>query len=130
MLRIRPEQMQIFEDLAFDRFKTGLVPHLRRSFPSKTRALDDAALTAWVAATVTRGQARGFESEADLTRWVELCGLFGTAFDKDPMLPWAGEVLAQAEELPADELMDDLWADGQAHRDRTLPPDTELPLPA
>ncbi len=90
-LIIRDSQMKV---LAAGMFERWLVEHVTRCFPQDAAELG-ANLLASIRERLARA-ARYFSSEPDLAAFVDLTFLFGAAFDENPQLPWARQILTAA----------------------------------
>jgi len=74
-------------------FEDELSEHVRHFAPGLSRSLPAASLNAAIRRAVARAQSHGFRTRATIRFYVELAFMFGSDFDTDPMLPWAGAVL-------------------------------------
>ena len=87
---IREERLPLFEAQACDDFQAMLADHVRRTFPDKVGALDDAALNQRITWYLDRAAAIGLTDRKDIADFVEF------AADQDDM---AGP---RSKELPED----------------------------
>ena len=92
MLRIRPEQMKLFEDLALAEFDQGLVLHCRKHFADSCQEMGDEALLEHVHGLRVEAQAAGIERRVDICKYVNLGFVFGSDFAHEQ--DWAKRVLA------------------------------------
>jgi hypothetical protein len=97
VLVIRRAQMEALRRHALEPFQALLTWRLRTSFTAQTQALSDAALEALVWAGIDRANGYGITAEPDVAGFVELMVCHGTDFDRDPAMPWAGEILNSPE---------------------------------
>jgi hypothetical protein len=106
MLRIRAEQMGIFEAERRERFVERAARYLGELGPAGVgpEARRATAATAWDKALLY-----GVHNEHDVLRLVALCHLFGADFDADPARPWVREVLADPARSAA-KRVSTLWA--------------------
>jgi hypothetical protein len=72
-----------------------MADHLREHFPVDAALLGDDGLSRVVWAGIDRVCAHGIDVEGDACRYISLSMALGTAFDVDPLLPWASEILAR-----------------------------------
>lgn len=88
MLVMRQSQMEVFEQVAVQRFEAGLLEHLRTFFPEQAAALGTAQLHRVLRYGLQRAESRGLQTERGLYRYLALMFLLGSAFDEDPQLAW------------------------------------------
>lgn len=96
MLKLRPEQMAVFQPLADKMFITRLCQHLREDYASETvrladgnftvRKLSDDQLQKLAQVGVTRARSHGLEDEASLSAFVALMIGMAPNFDEHPLL--------------------------------------------
>lgn len=79
------------EKRAFARSMHG---HLRGFAPHHAKAMGDAALERTIDLGISRAEGYGLTYRGPVQLYLELMILFGSAFDTDPMIPWAGRILA------------------------------------
>ena len=91
---IRDERLPLFEAQACDDFQAMLADHVRRTFPDKTGALDDAALNQRVAWYLDRATAIGLTDRKDIADFVEF------AADQDDMAGPRSKELPEHAALP------------------------------
>jgi hypothetical protein len=94
MIRVHEKQLGEMErTLGLERFEDEMVVHLHSFAPRHAEVIGDD----WVRRTIRLGieRARAYEvTNPGLLRfYVELMFMFGSMFDTDPLLPWAGAVL-------------------------------------
>jgi hypothetical protein len=125
MLKIRREQMEVFDQSAARSYEAEMVRHLQSFAPRTSEVVGEAALRRVVQLGVERAGTHGFTNRGPVRFYLELMTLFGSDFDTDPQLHWAAAVLtdpapteqmARAERLHAATLayLDDV--DGPRHR--------------
>ncbi len=73
-----------------------IVADLAREFPLHARLLDDARLLEVARRARRAARSHGLESAYAATCFARLSVMLGAAFDQDPLLPWAGEILRDA----------------------------------
>ncbi len=98
MLRLRRDQMQIFEDRMQQLFEERMTTHLKEYFPQETASLTDVDLLQIVRYGVARAGSYGFLSEADVCRYLNLMLTFGRDFDVDSRLDWVQDILQYEDE--------------------------------
>jgi len=93
MLKIREEQLKIFEDAALQAFEDEMVEHSKNFAPHLSATLGDAQLRVAVRHAIAKAREQGFTLRGPIRLWVELTFLFGSGFATDPQYPWITEVL-------------------------------------
>ena len=91
MLTIRDQQLQA---LALETFEPWMVRHLAEFFPEDVAGLTANEISRRIRAAVKQARQYGFVEDSQLCRYVDLTFILGPAFDQDPDLPWAAEILA------------------------------------
>lgn len=99
MLIIRDAQMDLFKRAAMGTFEDEMVTHSREFSPRHCRVIGETNVRSAVGTAIERGMSYGFTQHGPLRLYIELMWMFGSAFDTDPQLPWANEILT-AGELP------------------------------
>jgi hypothetical protein len=112
MLKIRPEQVEVFEAAALKRFEDRMVEHLREFSPKHAQVLDEEQLRSVVRYAIERAESHGLTSERSIRIYTETMLMLGGNFDVDPQYPWAGEILSRTEEdqvTRIDGIFDKAW---------------------
>lgn len=91
MLKLRPDQLQAFEQDLTASFHSRMLVHLRRMFPKRTAAYNEDQLRILVDGGRQRAGRYGLVSERDVCKYIDLMIVFGPAFDREQ--PWAAEIL-------------------------------------
>jgi len=116
MLTIRAQQ---FQALGHSLLETWILGHLTEFFPERICQLAAAEVRDRIRAAVAQARGWGFVSDSQLCRYVDLTFVFGSAFDKDPNLPWAYDILADRRLIDNPEMrMDILYSAAQDHLDQ------------
>ena len=105
MLKIRPEQMEIFKQIEIKNFENRMVKHLRSTFPSQTKMSNDDKLLELIRVGIDRSLKYGITMEWDIRRYLECSVLYGWDFDESPKTKWATDILNDPN-LDAREKMD------------------------
>jgi len=92
-MKIRKEQMEAFRRSAVLRFEDDMVMHLKRFTPTHAELLGESGLRQVVRLGVERAERYGLTNAGPLRFYIEMMFLFGSDFDTDPQLPWAGNTL-------------------------------------
>lgn len=92
MLTITQAQWKAFSRDAKRRFEHRLLLQLHALFPQAASALGE-SLPALIADGIDRAQQLGFESERNVTRFLNLVMEFGPQFHKPGRFPWVDKVL-------------------------------------
>ena len=100
MLKIRPEQVAVFEDHQREKFETRTVAHLREIFPAETAEAEggEEEIRGWIRAGVERAESFGITRERDVTLFIDLDVGISAEFEKRRDMAWAREILE--DELP------------------------------
>jgi|SRR4030042_868798 len=93
MLIIRQEQMEKFSQVMIKHFEDLMVDHLKDFSPEKIQTLGEAAVREVIHYGIVRAKSNDFVTEVHISKYIELMVLLGQDFDKDPDIPWAGEIL-------------------------------------
>ncbi len=97
MLVIRPEQMKAFADAGHRQFAADACHHCRLRHPDICISWDDGELHAIVDNGLRRARSYGFETAADLIRFLDLAMTQGVDFDESD---WAAPILSLRQYLP------------------------------
>lgn len=115
MLTIREEQFQAFAQAIFE---SWMVEHLEKFFHEETADLGAEEIRSRIRAAVKRAHGHGFVRDPQVSRYVDLTFIFGPAFDQDPGLPWAAEILGDQRVTDPAMRMDLLYGAAQDHVER------------
>jgi hypothetical protein len=108
MLVIRNKQLEVFESLAMSQLEEDLVEHLHRAFPVDFELAGVRGVRASVNQAVRQAGEYGLETRGQFCRYVNLAITFGTHFDSDPLLAWAGQTLSDPELADPEERVDEI----------------------
>ncbi len=97
MLKIRPEQLEEFEDEALRRFEDEMVVHSQEFTPRLCEALGEEQLRVALRQAIKRAQSYGFTNRGPIRLYIELMFLCGSDFDTDPQYPAIAEILNASE---------------------------------
>ena len=123
MLRIRKEQYEELGKISLKRFEDSMVEHIKEFFPEKYEALGETVVRNVIEDGVDRAEAHGFETEPDVSMYIDLMLLLGSNFDTDPQLPWAAEILQEEsteDESKEDELTEDESKEDELTEDESI----------
>ena len=93
MLRIRSEQITVFEEAGRRRFNEEMVEHSKNFAPPICEVIGDEQLRVALRSAMTRAENYGFTYRGPIRLFIEMMFLCGSAFDTDPQYPAVGEVL-------------------------------------
>jgi hypothetical protein len=96
MLKIRKDQMAVMDQLALKHFEDQTAEELKQSFPKHARLLGEEKLRQRVREGFARARVYGLSSQNGLRLFVELTFLLGNAFDTDPQVSWAAQILSDS----------------------------------
>ena len=103
MLTLSDRQMRAMETYAL---RQSLLPVLRRHFTEKALELGT-RFPAAVDAALARAAEHGFRENGDLSKYAMLEFALHPAFDRDPAMPWAADILG-AGDIPTPGMRMDL----------------------
>jgi hypothetical protein len=95
MLRIRSEQMEVFQRDAWRRFEDEMVAHGQSFSPLLSAVIGEAQLRIAVRQAIERAGGYGFTNRGPIRLCVELMFLCGSDFATDPMYPQLGAILRE-----------------------------------
>jgi len=102
MLSVRPAQMKVFEQAAWQQFEDEMVVHCKKS-PIRARlckTIGDEQLRVAIRQGIKRATTYGFTYRGPVRLYIELMFLFGSDFDTDPQYPAIGKILkAQGDQM-------------------------------
>ncbi|MEO6786737.1 MAG: hypothetical protein ABI318_11435 [Chthoniobacteraceae bacterium] len=117
MLAIRPEQMKVFEDRAFEAFSKEAIEHLRTELPKFTEELSDEDLLDSVRTCIPVAATYGLTTWAEIMAFVDATYLLDDErFDLNPDYGWAPEILNSPDLNPpekAAKIVDRAFAENQ-----------------
>jgi hypothetical protein len=96
MLRIRQEQMQIFEQACRLRSEDKLFAHARTVWTRRAAGLSDQELRSHVQSCIERAEGFGLRTEYETSCFLDLSFAFAPDFDQAPATAWAGALLRNA----------------------------------
>jgi hypothetical protein len=117
MLRIRPEQIEVFERDARARFVERAARHLATVHPTVGEGLDEAGRRAFAEAALAKAAAHGMTTERDAIVVLDVMALLGRDFDQDPALAEVHAPLTD-EGVAAAHRAEELWRRTRAHLER------------
>lgn len=82
MLRIRGEQMQVFNNEADHKFCVKIAAQLKKDHPHKVKDVEDSELNRRIHLGLSRAREQGFKTEANLALFISLMFLIGPTFDE------------------------------------------------
>jgi hypothetical protein len=127
MIRVREDQLEAFaRAMELEHFEDDMVVHLRDFAPRHAEVIGDAWIRRAVRLGIERAGAYGVKNPGLLRFHVELMMLHGSAFDADPLHPWAGEVLRDPHIPDEVARMSRLYEAFVAYRERAGDPVTAL----
>lgn len=124
-MRIRREQMEVFEQAAVQGLEQRLFTHLQECFPKHCQVLGEAAIRALIRFGCDRAAHHGFTAEPGQRLYLDLMLLLGSHFDEDPQLPWAAEILADRSQPDQGARAQRLHAKACEYLDRALGPNNQ-----
>jgi hypothetical protein len=95
-LTIRTEQLAVFAEVETKKFVDRMVIHLKKFFPEQCEVMDESQMGETIRYGIKRAAAYGITIKRDVSKYVDVMVVFGRDFDRDPGLPWARTILADA----------------------------------
>jgi hypothetical protein len=96
LLKIRDEQMKIFEQAAQRNFAGEMVGHVRQFAPRHSKIIGEHGVRQVVGMGMERARRYGLNNRGPVRFYIELMFMLGSDFDTDPQYPWASEVLNES----------------------------------
>lgn len=93
MLRIRKEQMEVFEKYATSVFNNKMISYLRNAHPEQTSATSDEDLIALVESGSDKADSYGIVEDDDVQRFLGCMLVYGCDFDTDRDRPEVQQIL-------------------------------------
>jgi hypothetical protein len=130
MLKIRKEQVEVFEQAAVRNFEEQMVQHLKEFAPRHSEIIGESGVRQVIRLGLERAAKYGLTNRGPVRFYIELMFMFGSDFDTDPQLPWAGAPLGAAE--PADQMSraDQLYNRAMDYFDKVVGPKYEYEVAA
>jgi hypothetical protein len=97
MLRVRDEQMKVFEKVALRNFEDEMVVHFHQFAKRHCEVIGDENVREVIRLGMERAKMYGLTNRGQVRFYIELIFMFGIAFDTDPQLPWVEEILNSQE---------------------------------
>lgn len=98
MLRIRPEQMKVFEQDMLKRFKEEMVEHSKEFSPELCNIIGEEQLRVALKQAMKRANEYGFSNRGPIRLYIDMMFLFGSDFDTDPQYLKLTEILKRDED--------------------------------
>jgi hypothetical protein len=95
-MKVRTEQIAVFEDADSPHFAPQMFAHVREAFPKHSGFLGDEGIREVVRYGIEQGREFGFSRQSPISLFIDLTLLLGRYFHADTQMPWAGEVLHNA----------------------------------
>ena len=121
-MRVRSEQLQVFEQSARARSHGRLLLHARSFSPLITKPLDDDTMRRLVEKSVAKANRYRMFDHGYVTFYLELMLSLGSDFDTDPQISWAGEALRSRFIRNESELADELNIRMQLYSEEVIGP--------
>ena len=93
MLKIRQEQLEIFEQAALKRFEDRLLEHVEKFFPQSYQILGEAQTRKVIRYGIEQAENYALVSERDVCLYINLMFMLGSDFDKDMQWPKVAAIL-------------------------------------
>lgn len=93
MLKIRSDQIKVFEDVALQNFENEMMAHSKEFSPRLCEVIGDDQLRVALRQAMKRADSYGFTFRGPIRLYIDLMFLCGSDFDTDPQYPALGGVL-------------------------------------
>lgn len=93
MLTFTAQQMKAMAAPSRHAFEQRTMQHLRRAFPERLAGVPDERIVAFIQFGIERAKRYGIVGRIDVRRYLVYMLTYGTRFDTDPAVGWAGEIL-------------------------------------
>lgn len=104
MLTIRSEQLDVFATQAEQQFEQKLLVHARKCWPAEVKKAGEAVTSKSILQVTAQARGYGLTAEQHVALYLDLMYAFGPQFDTDPLHPWAGQILRDAEMTPQEKI--------------------------
>jgi len=94
MLRIRQEQVDVFEQELLEVYINEMIDHARLYFPEPCASKDERQLREFIVDGIRKAHKYGIRTSRDITLFLNLMFVFGSDFDADPSLPWSERIFS------------------------------------
>ena len=130
MLAISATQMELLRQAAVEAFVSRTLHHVEAHFSTHRQIIGEAQMRAVIRLAVERAGRHGFTTERDVSLYLNLMLLLGSAFDADAQLPWAAQILSDAELTDPQERIDRLYDAAVDYLEKVAGARNEHPEPA
>jgi hypothetical protein len=93
MIKLRPEQIELFDALAERLFYKRMVEHVQIHFQDEIEELSLDDIEKRVSAQIKKAQSYQFNQKPDICDFISLCWHFGDEFDSQYKTKWAADIL-------------------------------------
>jgi len=131
MIRIHDKQLgDLGVALGLEQFEDDMVAHLYGFSPRHSEVIGDDWLRRTIRLGIERAAVYGVTNPGLLRFYVELMVMYGSAFDVDPLQPWAGKVLRDPRIPDEVTRIDLLYEAYRGYREVVSDPDGRAPIQA
>jgi DNA-directed RNA polymerase subunit F len=99
-MKIRSEQIEVFEQAAVRNFEDEMVAHLAEFSPELFKVIKEEQMREATRGGISAAAKYGLTFRGPVRTYLELMLLFGSQFDTDPQYPWAAEILTDQDSAP------------------------------
>ena len=108
MLKLRKEQIAIFEALFNKKFRADILKHAREDLAEETEEMSDEDIDFLIDEAITRGYSNGIAFERNIMLFFDLLIFKGRHFEKDRKNRWINKVLTD-EDLDENAKMETIY---------------------
>ncbi|CAN5609805.1 hypothetical protein BH10BAC3_BH10BAC3_34970 [soil metagenome] len=128
MLTIRRAQFKAFEVVKPVIFIPIMIKRLAEKFPALAQLIGEEGLIKIIEAGIIKSKQYGIEIAYETGVFIEMSVFFGSAFDTDPLLKWAGEILKSKLSSPGEKIIS-LASEAMEFMNRTIADEMIYPVP-
>jgi hypothetical protein len=85
--------MDAFRDARLRSFEDRMIAHISAFFAQQYHEVGESGMREIIQYGIERSASYGIHVERDVCKYIDLMVVLGPDFDRDPALPWAGEIL-------------------------------------
>ena len=93
-MKIRREQIEVFEEARLPAFEDEMVEHLKEFTPMHSEVLGEEGIRPIIQLGMERAKKYGWTHKGPVRFYIELFFMLGVDFDTDPQFPWTRQLLA------------------------------------
>ncbi len=128
MLQIRKQQVKVLRQAVLKNFEDRMIEHLLDFAPHHSLSLGEEGVRKVVQLGILRAETYGLTTHGPVQFYIEMMFMFGSYFDMDCQLPWAGQILTDPAMEDQDERADALFEKAMEYLDTVGGPNREYAI--